>query len=375
MRMRDEEGHRAMEAAGKAWNAIKTSGAKTWKEWIEVVGPGLVKARAEAQSVSNASSGKGYNTAMGALLQEYGFGDALERHRSQVTRADLLHCMDYLTEIEKWRQDGSASALLAVERRRKHRYPDHTTLNHPSVVWRQFKASKDGKRAFKERSGEVAKATKPKAMKPSNSDLVRELEAAKAHIAELEAARPVTPNAGDLDAARRAYVSLFPTDPCNARTELAALTQELGKITGLVGVGGLLLVSDEPMSARETGRLADFLATNLHLETAKALAKLLSKRRWPKQPVLSIDEYLDQQKAAKGDVKKEPLPPSSWSPRPPQSEPPTEARKKRRTKKAHQPVAQDLIDDLLAPPTEPPVEQVDPAKAEVLTPPKKVTVH
>jgi hypothetical protein len=85
MRMRDEEGHRAMEAAGKAWKAIKTSGAKTWKEWIEVVGPGLVKARAEAQSVSNASSGKGYNTAMGALLQEYGFGDALERHRSEVT--------------------------------------------------------------------------------------------------------------------------------------------------------------------------------------------------------------------------------------------------------------------------------------------------
>ena len=108
------------------------------------------------------------------------------------------------------------------------------------------------------------------------------------------------------------------------------------------------------MSARETGRLADFLATNLHLETAKALAKLLSKRRWPKQPVLSIDEYLDQQKAAKGDVKKEPLPPSSWSPRPPQSEPPTEARKKRRTKKAHQLVVQDLIDESPAPPTSAP---------------------
>jgi Protein of unknown function (DUF499) len=40
---------------------------------------------------------------MGALLEEYGFGNALERHRSQVTRADLLRCMDYLSEIEKWR--------------------------------------------------------------------------------------------------------------------------------------------------------------------------------------------------------------------------------------------------------------------------------
>jgi hypothetical protein len=51
-------------------------------------------ARAEAQSISNASSGKGCNAAMGALLEEYGFGNALERHRSQVTRADLLRCMD-----------------------------------------------------------------------------------------------------------------------------------------------------------------------------------------------------------------------------------------------------------------------------------------
>ena len=96
----DEDGHRAMQAAGKAWKAIKTSGAKTWGEWTEVIGPGLVKARAEAQSISNASSGKGYNAAMGALLEEYGFGNAQERRRSQVTRADLLRCMDYLTEIE-----------------------------------------------------------------------------------------------------------------------------------------------------------------------------------------------------------------------------------------------------------------------------------
>jgi hypothetical protein len=99
MPIRDEDGHRAMQAAGKAWKAIKTSGAKTWREWTEVIGPGLVKARAEAQSISNASSGKGYNAAMGALLEEYGFGNALERHRSQVTRADLLRCMDASLDV------------------------------------------------------------------------------------------------------------------------------------------------------------------------------------------------------------------------------------------------------------------------------------
>jgi hypothetical protein len=36
MPIRDEDGHRAMQAAGKAWKAIKTSGAKTWREWTGI---------------------------------------------------------------------------------------------------------------------------------------------------------------------------------------------------------------------------------------------------------------------------------------------------------------------------------------------------
>src|SRR5271167_3126820 len=96
MRIRDEEGHRAMQAAGKAWRAIKITSMRTWTDWTQVVGPGLMKAREEALSVSDSKApiGSAYNKAMGALLQEYGFGDALERKRSEVTRADLLHCMD-----------------------------------------------------------------------------------------------------------------------------------------------------------------------------------------------------------------------------------------------------------------------------------------
>jgi hypothetical protein len=39
MPIRDEDGHRAMQAAGKAWKAIKTGGAKTLREWTEVIGP------------------------------------------------------------------------------------------------------------------------------------------------------------------------------------------------------------------------------------------------------------------------------------------------------------------------------------------------
>jgi hypothetical protein len=114
---------------------------RTWTDWTQVVGPGLMKAREEALSVSDSKApiGSAYNRAMGALLQEYGFGDALERKRSEVTRADLLHCMDHLNEIKTWLR----------------RYPDQTVLNHPSVVWRRFKASEDGKRLLNARDGDV----------------------------------------------------------------------------------------------------------------------------------------------------------------------------------------------------------------------------
>jgi hypothetical protein len=70
--------------------------------------------------------------------------------------------------------------LLPVERHRKHRYPDHTVLNHPSVVWRRFKTSEDSKQAFKDRGIVPAK---PRA-KPT-ADLKRDLDEAKARIEEL----------------------------------------------------------------------------------------------------------------------------------------------------------------------------------------------
>jgi hypothetical protein len=159
--------------------------------------------------------------------------------------------------------DAKASVLLSVERHRKHRYLDHTVLNHPSVVWRQFKTSEDGKQAFKDRGIVPAK---PRAPKPS-ADLKRDLDQAKARIEELkeelEAARflgPVTDAAAapprmteadtqayqqersrvraqieadlgitraEIERIRRAYVALLPVDPEARRAELEALKREL----------------------------------------------------------------------------------------------------------------------------------------------------
>jgi hypothetical protein len=233
-KMRDPEGHRVMQAAGEAWKKIKTRGARTWTEWTEVIGPGLVRARAEAQSISNAPSGKRYNTAMGALLEEYGFGNTVERFRSKVERADLLHCMDYLTEIEEWRERAKRSVLEPIERKQHQHYPSHIALNHPTVVWRHFKASKDGKEAFEDRGIE------PKLRAPKKTDDLRqELAAKQAYIEELEAARPpatepaAEPTAvpvaiaeavtSDIQVARSNYVTLLPTDHDARREELVAI--------------------------------------------------------------------------------------------------------------------------------------------------------
>ena len=132
MRMRDSEGHAAMLAAGKAWKRVDGVARQMWTDWTTKIGPGLVKARAEAMAIAstNKPEGKGYSMAMSGLLEEYGFGDTEEERRNgAAARADLLKCMEHLSEIEIWR---------AKQR-------DLSGLNHPTIVWRHFKQSKEGK--------------------------------------------------------------------------------------------------------------------------------------------------------------------------------------------------------------------------------------
>jgi hypothetical protein len=322
MPIRDEDGHRAMQAAGKAWKAIKTGGAKTWREWTEVIGPGLVKARAEAQDISNASSGKGYNVAMGALLEEYGFGNALERHRSQVTRADLLHCMDYLTEIEKWRHDAEASVLLPVERHRKHRYPDHTVLNHPSVVWRRFKTSEDGKQAFKDRGVVPAKRRAPK----STAHLKRDLDQANACIEELKEELAVSRFLGPVTEAAAAPPRLTEADAqayqqerfrlfrAQIEADLGITRAELERIRG--AYVALLPVDPEARRAE-----LEALKRELHLDDLDP-TPATKRRRTKKANPLSLKEHIAGQsaEAAKNKGPMRPLARPSWLPQLPQFE-------------------------------------------------------
>lgn len=129
MRMRDEDGHRAMLEAGKAWTSIKKATMRVWSQWTTVVGPGLVKARAEAMAINhvNKPGGRGYNTTMGGLLKEYKLDDM-----EGVARNDMIEIMNHLGDVEDWRA----------------KQPDRSHLNHPTTVWRKFKASKEGREAL-----------------------------------------------------------------------------------------------------------------------------------------------------------------------------------------------------------------------------------
>jgi hypothetical protein len=66
--------------------------------------------------------------------------------------------------------------------------------------------------------------------KPTNADLARELVAAKAHIAELEAARPdhIEQPAVDLTVARRSYLALVPKPAAEAWDELVTIAKHMG---------------------------------------------------------------------------------------------------------------------------------------------------
>jgi Holliday junction resolvase-like predicted endonuclease len=111
--MRDEDGHRAMLAAGKAWR--KAGRQLLWSDWTLVIGPALMKARAEAVAIAgtNQPRGRGYNTAMAGLLREYGL-DGM----GETVRAHILRIMEEYADVEEWRA----------------RQENPAGLNHPSRV-------------------------------------------------------------------------------------------------------------------------------------------------------------------------------------------------------------------------------------------------
>ena len=210
MRMRDDDGHHAMLAAGKAWAEIKESRKRTWSDYTMIIGPALTKARAEAmaRAETNQPLGKGYNMQMGELLKEYALDDMKE-----TVRAHILKIMGELDLVEEWRA--------------KQKDPDD--LNHPTRVWTSYQRSakkKDERDANKQ----------PTKAEQLAIELTDALEREHKLIAELEAARSKSNDLQALDAGT--IVDLIEALPASKKKAvLHDLDRELGGSTKKAAAG------------------------------------------------------------------------------------------------------------------------------------------
>jgi hypothetical protein len=163
----------AMLAAGKAWKEIKKGQERLWSDWTMVIGPALMKARAEAMSIAqtNQPMGRGYNTAMGNLLTEYKLDDM-----GETSRAHILKIMEHYADVEEWRAKQKNAA----------------DLNHPSRVWTKFQRSstaQDEKDRAKRNKNVTNTATELAKALEEIERLRAENDGLRAQIEELEAAR------------------------------------------------------------------------------------------------------------------------------------------------------------------------------------------
>ena len=149
------------------------------------------------QAQTNKPEGKAYNMAFGEWLQRYKMNDLNSGDRTR-----LFQLVGALSMVEDWR-----ATLTLTER---------LTLNHPSTVWRRFKAATE--------------IPKPKPAKPSLRDSVTELSEEnvrlKAPVDELEAATGTLSNPSS-DAARDPV-----TEPSEETARLKARIAELEAASG-----------------------------------------------------------------------------------------------------------------------------------------------
>lgn len=163
------------EAVGKAmmqaWKRIKGAQKKLWGDWM-IVGDGLMEGRRWAMKQANTDKpeGKAYNVAYSEWLNRYKMTDMHEADRTK-----LLQLMEERPAIEEWR------ASLEPH--------DRMNLNHPTTVWRKWRAKTRPKKKRKPgtSASEAARARATiEELQARIVELEEELGAARARIAELE---------------------------------------------------------------------------------------------------------------------------------------------------------------------------------------------
>lgn len=170
-----------LEAVGRAmmqaWGRIKKAQSKMWGDWM-AVGEGLMEGRhwAMQQAGVNTPQGKGYILAYGEWLKRFKIADMHEADRTK-----LLQLMEDRPGVEEWR------ATLPDKDRRE--------LNHPTSVWRKYRAATKVKKP-KPRSAGVSGTEHERAkviiaeLQARIAELEEELAAARERIKELEQLAP-----------------------------------------------------------------------------------------------------------------------------------------------------------------------------------------
>jgi hypothetical protein len=105
----------------EAWSRLRNN--STWEDWKKVGAAHVVgRTTAMRDGHINTPKGRSYNAAFSAWQKKFGFQDLDKGDRSR-----LFDVMDHLKEIDDW-----SRKLPESERLR---------LNHPSSVWRRWKAA------------------------------------------------------------------------------------------------------------------------------------------------------------------------------------------------------------------------------------------
>jgi hypothetical protein len=127
----------AVRQGQEAWRRLREN--STWEDWKRV-GRAHVVGRAAAMRHGhvNKPKGRSYNAVFSAWQKKFGFADF-----DKGDRARLFDVMDHLTEIEDW-----LGKLPPTERLR---------LNHPTSVWRRWKAATKAATAAPDKVSSVQK--------------------------------------------------------------------------------------------------------------------------------------------------------------------------------------------------------------------------
>src|SRR5262249_55446236 len=154
----DNPTEEAIRQGQEAWDRLR--GNSTFADWI-YVGTAHVLGRAEAMrdAHTNKPEGRGYNAAFAAWARKFGFADL-----DKGDRARLFNVMDNLKDIVAWLEK-----LPPNERLRR---------NHPSSIWRRWKAATTAPKADAQ--------PKPSPMQKLKDELVGVIEERDRYKREVE---------------------------------------------------------------------------------------------------------------------------------------------------------------------------------------------